>query len=197
MQQPTDNINPMSTQAKEILEKHCPSMNRIYLDDQGMAFRERILAAMQEYADLQTKDIQQEVEDLKRWKREQLEVWAPIDIWAQKNPAIKLGQSKSKFVLKTLQDYQQLKDRLEDATKALQESKHESLCLSNSNDLLKEVTQQLKERADKLAEAMDRIKGIADQYYQTLKNPSANHLSLIASEALASWKEGGLNAESL
>jgi hypothetical protein len=47
--------------------------------------------------------------------------------------------------------------------------------------------QRLKERAGKLVEEMSRIKGIADQYYQTLKNPSANHLSLIANGALAAW----------
>ena len=33
----------------EILEKHCPSMNNLYLDDNGRAFRDRIINAMNEY----------------------------------------------------------------------------------------------------------------------------------------------------
>lgn len=34
----------------EILEKHCPSMNDLFLDDQGRNFRDRVIAAMEEYA---------------------------------------------------------------------------------------------------------------------------------------------------
>jgi hypothetical protein len=58
---------------------------------------------------------------------------------------------------------------------------------------LQEENRQLKERADKLADAVARIKSIADQYYQTLKNPSANHLSLIASEALTAYQQEQTN----
>lgn len=42
---------------KEILEKHCPSMSPLYLDETGVAFRERILSAMQEYANLRAKPL--------------------------------------------------------------------------------------------------------------------------------------------
>ena len=34
-----------------ILEKHCPSMSILYLDDMGRAFRKRILAAMEDHGD--------------------------------------------------------------------------------------------------------------------------------------------------
>jgi hypothetical protein len=39
---------------EEILEKHCPSMNNLYLDNQGRNFRDRIIKAMEEYASQQT-----------------------------------------------------------------------------------------------------------------------------------------------
>jgi len=35
---------------EEILEKHCPSMSPLYLDNVGRAFRDRVFAAMEEYA---------------------------------------------------------------------------------------------------------------------------------------------------
>ncbi len=34
---------------EEILEKHCPSMNDLFLDKEGRLFRDKILAAMDEY----------------------------------------------------------------------------------------------------------------------------------------------------
>ena len=34
--------------AETILEKHCPSMNNLYLDKQGIEFRDRIVKAIQE-----------------------------------------------------------------------------------------------------------------------------------------------------
>lgn len=36
--------------AQDTLEKHCPSMNNLYLDKQGKAFRDRVILAMEEYA---------------------------------------------------------------------------------------------------------------------------------------------------
>lgn len=33
-----------------ILERHCPSMNNLYLDDNGRQFRDRAVAAMEEYS---------------------------------------------------------------------------------------------------------------------------------------------------
>jgi hypothetical protein len=35
---------------EDILEKYCPSMNPLYLDDNGRAFKDRIILAMEEYA---------------------------------------------------------------------------------------------------------------------------------------------------
>jgi 3'-phosphoadenosine 5'-phosphosulfate (PAPS) 3'-phosphatase len=46
---------------EEILEKHCPSMNNLYLDNQGRNFRDRILKAMEQYAS------QPKGEQLFRW----------------------------------------------------------------------------------------------------------------------------------
>jgi len=40
----------MKVDAKIILEKHCPSMSSLYLDEQGRKFRDRIVNAMEEYA---------------------------------------------------------------------------------------------------------------------------------------------------
>ncbi|MEA1849224.1 hypothetical protein U9K52_09895 [Chryseobacterium sp. MHB01] len=34
----------------EILKKHCPSMDNLFLDKQGREFRDRVLEAMKEYA---------------------------------------------------------------------------------------------------------------------------------------------------
>lgn len=41
----------MNQTKEQILEKHCPSMNNLFLDKSGREFRDRILLAMQEYAD--------------------------------------------------------------------------------------------------------------------------------------------------
>lgn len=41
----------MTPNKELILEKHCPSMSLLYLDDNGRAFRKRILAAMEDYTD--------------------------------------------------------------------------------------------------------------------------------------------------
>lgn len=46
--------NKITFDAELILEKHCPSMSTLYLDDEGKKFRSRIVAAMKEYASLQT-----------------------------------------------------------------------------------------------------------------------------------------------
>ncbi|MCT4228701.1 hypothetical protein HZP39_04205 [Elizabethkingia anophelis] len=35
---------------EEILKTHCPSMDRLFLDDKGLAFREKIFNAMRDYA---------------------------------------------------------------------------------------------------------------------------------------------------
>ncbi len=35
---------------KEVLKKHCPSMDDLFLDKQGRLFRDNILKAMNEYA---------------------------------------------------------------------------------------------------------------------------------------------------
>lgn len=40
----------MSKRLEEILKKHCPSMDNLFLDKQGKEFRQRIFDAMQEYA---------------------------------------------------------------------------------------------------------------------------------------------------
>ena len=37
--------------AKEVLEKHCPSMNDLFLDGDGRKFRKDITEAMKEYAE--------------------------------------------------------------------------------------------------------------------------------------------------
>lgn len=39
----------MKKTPQEILENHCPSMNNLYLDKQGRAFRDRVIEAMKEY----------------------------------------------------------------------------------------------------------------------------------------------------
>jgi hypothetical protein len=49
---------------EEILEKHCPSMNNLYLDNQGRNFRDRIIKAMEEYASQQTAELREENEKL-------------------------------------------------------------------------------------------------------------------------------------
>jgi PHP family Zn ribbon phosphoesterase len=36
---------------EEVLEKHCPSTNNLFLDKKGRAFRDRILKAMEEHAE--------------------------------------------------------------------------------------------------------------------------------------------------
>lgn len=43
--------NKLPADKELILEKHCPSMSLLYLDDNGRAFRERILAAMEDYTE--------------------------------------------------------------------------------------------------------------------------------------------------
>jgi hypothetical protein len=110
----------MSTQAKEILEKkiykyfkdgHVPDpkdAKEAFLrhEDRTMA----ILAAMQEYADLEKKELQQEVDQLRRWKREQMEVWGPLSEYGQ-TMDIKLGSSIPAAMLNRLQEYQQVKER--------------------------------------------------------------------------------------
>lgn len=59
-----------------ILEKHCPSMSVLYLDDNGRAFRKRILAAMEDFTDkvlhadrnqVQAKLSEMQVENLKQY----------------------------------------------------------------------------------------------------------------------------------
>ncbi|MDV3685300.1 hypothetical protein CMU45_02760 [Elizabethkingia anophelis] len=35
---------------EEVLKTHCPSMDRLFLDDKGLAFREKIFNAMRDYA---------------------------------------------------------------------------------------------------------------------------------------------------
>jgi pantothenate synthetase len=60
---------------EEILEKHCPSMNNLYLDNQGRNFRDRIIKAMEEYASQQTAEKDREIADLK----EQLKRHLPED----------------------------------------------------------------------------------------------------------------------
>ena len=47
---------------KEILKKHCPSMDDLFLDDNGKQFRKRVLVAMNEYAWLAFKYIAEEWE---------------------------------------------------------------------------------------------------------------------------------------
>lgn len=56
-----------------ILEKHCPSMSRLYLDKQGVAFRDRIYLAMEEYKvagateyAIKLHQANQEIEELRR-----------------------------------------------------------------------------------------------------------------------------------
>lgn len=40
----------MNKTAPQILEKHCPSMHDLYLDQDTRPFRDRIVLAMEEYA---------------------------------------------------------------------------------------------------------------------------------------------------
>lgn len=46
--------------AEEILKKHCPSMDDLFLDYSGRQFRERIIKAMNEYASQKCKALQEE-----------------------------------------------------------------------------------------------------------------------------------------
>lgn len=68
-----------------------------------------IIESMELHTDLATKTLQEENRQLLEWKRQQLEVWGPVDDWGQKN--VELGKSIQSEVLKTLEDYQQLKER--------------------------------------------------------------------------------------
>lgn len=48
---------------EKILKKHCPSMDSLFLDDNGEKFRSRIFDAMDEYSKQQTKPDWVSVED--------------------------------------------------------------------------------------------------------------------------------------
>lgn len=50
----------------DVLEKHCPSMNNLYLDNQGRAFRDRVVNAMNEYAKLKTAQLEADKAELVR-----------------------------------------------------------------------------------------------------------------------------------
>jgi hypothetical protein len=47
----SSNNTQLPANKEMILEKHCPSMSLLYLDDNGRAFRKRILAAMEDFTD--------------------------------------------------------------------------------------------------------------------------------------------------
>ncbi|MEK6878619.1 MAG: hypothetical protein AABY22_03375 [Nanoarchaeota archaeon] len=65
---------------EQILEKHCPSMNRLYLDKQGFEFRGRILNAMNELSEQQCELIH----DLFNNPCKELK---PLeDLWRKENP---------------------------------------------------------------------------------------------------------------
>lgn len=65
---------------KEILEKHCPSMNNLYLDDHGRNFRDRILKAMHEFSEQESNIIH----ELFNKPYEELK---PLeDLWRKENP---------------------------------------------------------------------------------------------------------------
>lgn len=60
----TDKKDIVTADRETILEKHCPSMNLLYLDSNGRAFRERIFNAMEEYATLQKELIEASVKKI-------------------------------------------------------------------------------------------------------------------------------------
>lgn len=107
----------MSTQAKEILNKchreHCLLMGTTSINtvDFPAVHSVSALAAMQEYSDLEKKELQQEVGQLRRWKREAIEMGEPILEFARKNLDMPLGSSITTNILNRLQEYQQLKER--------------------------------------------------------------------------------------
>lgn len=65
---------------EEILEKNCPSMNNLYLDDQGRAFRGRILKAMNELSEQQCELIHD------MFNKPCKELKPLEDLWRKENP---------------------------------------------------------------------------------------------------------------
>jgi len=75
-------------------------------------------------------DLQAELEQLRRWKKEAISVMSPVLDYAQKHGDIKLGHSCTDFVLNRCKDYDQLKERagkmeaaLKNAVPALESAK--------------------------------------------------------------------------
>jgi hypothetical protein len=151
---------------------------------QGMGDEEYKMAlqAMEEYAESRLHLLQQEYEALQRWKEEAKLLLNPIFEYAEMHPYMKIGGSMTEFVINRCKEYDKLKGHYNTVY-----DEHGKLI--TALEKLKPEHAALKEKADKMAEALSKnlewiastgIKNVAIDDKKGMALYSIKHLSQTA-----------------
>lgn len=54
--------------AREILKKHCPTMDDLFLDNNGRAYRQRVIDAMMEYCQGEIDKLRSALKEVTQWR---------------------------------------------------------------------------------------------------------------------------------